>query len=189
MKFWLKIIIIVLALGILYISFIRASLEKVNDDEKYDKLRKIPISLQLENREGILEKDCYKLPETRTLPDSPFYILKKLRDELWIKFSNNQLNKVKIMLLIADKKMEEAIMLNQKNSNKNLVMKTSQEAVEKLKSVEELVLNMETGDIEVQKIDQRIKTANLAYKKIIDSFELNDKNQQKLFQLIDTCNE
>jgi hypothetical protein len=189
MKFWWKLIIIVMAMGILGISFIRASLEKVIEDDNQDDLRKIPISLEIENKQGLLEKICYKLPETRTLPDSPFYIIKNLRDELWIKFSNDPMDKAKIALLISDKKIEEAIILNQRGNKKDLILKTSQEAVEKLKLVNDLVSKMDDKDIETQKMEQKIETATLVYKKMIDSFNIGDKNQKGLFQIINTCNE
>jgi hypothetical protein len=92
-------------------------------------------------------------------------------------------------LLIADKKMEEAIMLNQKNGDKDLIIKTSQDAVEKLKSARDLIATMKADDIEVQKINEKINTATLAYKSIINSFKFSDQKQQGLFQLINTCNE
>jgi len=189
MKFWLKIIVIVLAGGILGISFVRASLEKVNQDEVQNKLRKIPISFQIENKTGGTEKICYELPETRTLPDSPFYGLKNLRDELWVKFSPNDLERARLMLLLADKKMEEAIILNQRLGKNNLVTKTSQEAVKKLKSANDLVSAMNGKDIEVQKIEQNIETAAVVYKKLINDFEIGNKNQENLFKIINTCNE
>ena len=172
---------IALALGILYVSFARAGLERVSEDEKYDNLRKVTVSFG--------ENSCYKLPETRTLPDSPFYGLKSLRDELWINLSNEPLEKARITLLIADKKIEEAIVLSKKNGKKDLIIKTSQQAAEKLKSAKDLISKMNDKDIEVQKVSQRIEMATLAYKDIIDSFKIDDKNQQGLFKLIDTCNE
>ena len=181
MKNWIKILFIFLSFGVLYISFVRADLEKVIKDEKEGNLRKVPISLD--------ENSCYKLPETRTLPNSLLYPLKEIRNELWIKFSSKPLDKVIITLLIADKKMGEAIVLNQKGENKELVIKTSQEAVKKLKSAKDLLSEMESGDIEVQKLDQRIKNTTMAYIKIINSFEIDSKNQPGLLKTIEMCNE
>jgi hypothetical protein len=181
MKNWLKLLIFFLSLGILYISFVRADLENVIKDEKSDNLRKVVVSFG--------DNSCYKLPETRTLPNNPLYGIKEIRNELWIKFSNKPLDKVRVTLLVADKKMEEAIVLNQKGEKKSLVIKTSQEAVEKLKSASDLISKMDNKDIEIQKVQQKIDGSTLAYKKIIDSFEIDDKNQQGLFKLIDTCND
>ena len=189
MKFWFKLIIIVIAVGVLGISFVRASLEKVIEDENQDNLRKIPISFDVQNKADKLEKICYKLPETGILPDNPLYMLKNLRDELWIRFSTNPMDKAKIVLLIADKKMEEAIILDRVQGKSDLVIKTSQEAVKKLKLASDLVFKMNDKDIETQKIEQKIETATLIYKKIIDTFEMDNKNQKNLFKIIDTCND
>jgi hypothetical protein len=175
--------------GVLGVSFLRASLEKVIEDENQDNLRKIPISFEIQDNLGKLEKICYKLPETGILPDNPLYLLKNLRDELWVRFSTNNIDKAKIVLLIADKKMEEAITLDRVQGKSDLVIKTSQEAVKKLKLASDLVSKMNDKDIETQKIEQSIGMATLVYKKIIDNFEIDNKNQENLFKIIDTCND
>jgi hypothetical protein len=168
MKWWFKLSMVLLAVIILYISLTRAGLELVNRDEKSDNLRNVPILYLEKDKNGELKEYSYKLPETKTLPDNPFYFIKKLRDELWIKFTNNPLDKARITLLIADKRIEDARKLNQKQSNKNIINKTIEEADQKLELAEQLLLKLDQDNIEVNKIEAKINEAKKAYKTIKD---------------------
>ncbi len=172
MKWWFRLTMMVAALGILYVSFTRAGLEKVNEDEKYDRLRKISISYDYG-----LEKElrCYKLPESRTLPNSPVYFIKKVRDDLWIRFSRNEVDKARISLLVADKKMEEAIVMYEKHINSSLLKKNIEEASKRIEIIQNAVNTMNKNDLEVKKIKQKVDQTNWFYRYIIERISLNKK--------------
>lgn len=170
-----------LALTILYVSFARANLERVESDEKYDKLRKISISYQWQNESGEKEFSCYKLPESNILPNNLFYFLKKIRDDLWIQFSHKPIDKAKIILLVADKKIAEAIILQGKNINNNLIDKNIKEAFKKLEMIEKIVSSLNKDDLEIQKIIQNTNRAKFFYQYVDE--------QQLLSQNIDKCDD
>jgi hypothetical protein len=189
MKWLFKLILILLAIVILYISLTMAGLELISQEDKSNSLRKLPISFEWKNDKGEIQINCYKLPETSTLPNNPFYFLKNIRDELWIRFSKSPLDKARITLLIADKKMEEAINLEKRNKDKNLIDKTVKDAVEKLKSAGKITETLNQKDIEVDKINTRISEAKLAYKYIIESLELDNEKNNFLIKNIESCYE
>jgi hypothetical protein len=170
MKLWLKIIMIVSAFGILYISFTRAGLEKVNDDERYDRLRNISISYQ-QKETGSWQ--CYKLPESRILSNNPIYFFKKIRDNLWIQFSRNPIDKSRITLLVADKKISETITLYKKNTDNKFLKENIDEAEIKIESVRKIIIQLDQKDLEVKKIKQKVDQANSFYQYIIEQISLN----------------
>lgn len=170
MKLWLKIIMMVSAFGILYISFTRAGLEKVNDDEQYDRLRNISISYQ-QKETGNWQ--CYRLPESRILSNNPIYFLKKIRDNLWIQLSRSPIDKSRITLLVADKKISETITLYKKNTNNKLLKKNIDEATKKLELVQKIIDQLNQKDLEVKKIKEKIVQTNSFYQYIIDQISLN----------------
>jgi len=170
MKLWLKIIMVMSAFGILYISFTRAGLEKVNDDEQYDRLRNISISYQ-QKETGNWQ--CYKLPESRILSNNPIYFLKKIRDNLWIQFSRNPIDKSRITLLVADKKISETITLYKKENNNRFLKENMDEAVKKIESAQKIIDQLNQKDLEVKKIKQKIDQTNAFYQYIIERISLN----------------
>lgn len=92
------------AIWILVISLSRISLTNLAEQTGFETARKKPIALTGEV-EGV--QDVYKLPNVTTLPTSPLYGLKTIRDWLWVTFSSGNLKKAEISLLVADKKMAE----------------------------------------------------------------------------------
>lgn len=175
MKLWFKLIMVAVALGILYVSFTRAGLERVNEDERYNRLRKISVYYQYSETR---EPRCYKLPESRTLPDSPIYFLKKIRDDLWIEFSRNPIDKARISLLVADKKAEEAIRMYEKYNDSPLLKKNMDEAVKKVGLIERAMETLDKSDLEVKEIKQKIGQTNWFYQYIIEQISLNKKIQR-----------
>ena len=177
MKLWMKILMLVAAFGILYVSFARAGLDEVTMDEKYDRLRKINIYYQ---DPKIGQGRCYRLPESNTLPDSPFYFLKSFRDELWIKFSRNMVDKIRIVVLIADKKTYESIMLYNNNqvdlAKENL--KTSKTKIDLARDL-------------INKIDQKGPELDLLKRKISEAEDFYNYVQKEinLGSKIARCNE
>jgi hypothetical protein len=167
MKLWFKISMVVISLVILYVSFARAGLEKVSQDEKYDQLRKISIAYH----QG---SECYKLPESRTLPDNPFYFLKKIRDDLWIQFTNNPIDRVRIGLLVSDKKITEAIMLYRLEKKETGWKNNLAEAGVKNLKLREEIAKLNGEDIEVQKLITKVDRANSFYQDIIEQLSKNE---------------
>jgi hypothetical protein len=133
MKWWFKIMMALAAVVILYISFVMASLDRVVDDEKFDRLRKIEIAYI--NPKG--ENQCYKLPESRILPNNLFYPIKEMRDNLWIYFSRDKINELRIQLLIRDKKIEEVLLLRENKGSKKIIDKQ----IEKIKQISNKLTN------------------------------------------------
>lgn len=107
------------AIMILYVSFVMASLDKVVDDETFDRLRKIEVSYV--NFKG--EEQYYKLPESNILPNNLLYPIKELRDNLWVYFSKDTINKIRVLLLIRDKKIEEVLLLQESGVDENIIKK------------------------------------------------------------------
>ena len=162
----------VVAFGILYTSFVMASLDRVIDDETFDRLRKIEINFV--NPKG--ENQCYKLPESNVLPNNFFYPIKELRDNLWVSLSKDSINKLKVLLLIRDKKIEEVLLLQENKSDKSVIER-------QVKKIEEMSdkLNSEFGLLdkkrpEGKEVQKRMETAEgfykFIYKKILDEVKI-----------------
>lgn len=167
MKLWLKVSIVSISLVILYVSFARAGLEKVNQDEKYDQLRKILVTYNQGN-------ECYRLPESRTLPNSPVYFLKKIRDDLWIHFTNNPVDKIRIGLIVADKKITEAIMMQRLGKTEVEWKDNLMEAEAKMLKLRQKIADLNPKDIEVQELNDKINRANSFYEDIIEQLLKNE---------------
>ncbi|MDD4938028.1 MAG: DUF5667 domain-containing protein [Candidatus Shapirobacteria bacterium] len=176
----LKVSFLLLGLVILYISISRASLEMMISDEKKNNLRKIPIETEMINRDGNWEKISYKFPETRTLPSSPFYFIKKIRNYLWISFTKNSNNKGQILLLLADKNIEEVILMSDQKADKQIIIKTTIEAIDKLKLASTELKKDQSNQIENQQIQTQINQATYVYKKIIESLQIEEKEKEQL---------
>ena len=183
MKWWWKIGIIFFSTIVLYISFVRAGLERIRENKNFDKLRNVPISYQVKNEIGELKNYCYNLPETQTLPDNPWYLIKTLRDEIWISLTKNPIEKADIILLVADKKLEEAIKLDKKGKE-ILSNKTVKKAILKLEKSKKIINSLNQKDIEVIKMNNKIEEATRAYKYLIEFLEL-EKEKNNLF--IEKC--
>ena len=186
MKWCWKLAILSLSIIILYFSFIRAGLERLKENKNYDILRNVPIYFQSKNYLGELESHCYKLPETRTLPDSPWYLVKNIRDELWVDLTKNPLEKANILLLIGDKKMEEAIMLDKKG-RENLANETAKESILKLEKSKKIIKSLDQNDIEVMKMNIKIDQATRAYKYLIDFLQLENEVEDLFINNVEKC--
>ncbi len=163
----IRISFLVLAFLVLYISLARGSLDLMIKDEKENELRKIPINSEI----------SYKFPETRTLPTNPFYSLKKIRDYLWISFTKNQLDKCRVMMLIADKKMSEVMVMNRQDAEKQIIVGTTIEAINQLKLASEGLKKSQLNEIEKEEILSQINQAKYVYKEIIKTLKINQEEQ------------
>lgn len=107
-------LVVGLAFSILFVSLSRASLVGVR--QKLGSIVYHNILITLANN-TITDSDQemstktvdYNLPPVTMLPTSPFYGFKRVRDYLWLKFTFDPVIKGKLELLMADKKVSEAV--------------------------------------------------------------------------------
>lgn len=108
MKRTVLIIIMVLgALGILFISIARANLETVLREDKEGKLRIVPVDLVTSKDNGEQIKWVYYLPKIKIYPTNILYPIKMWRDKLWLIMIRDYCKKSNLLILIADKKIAE----------------------------------------------------------------------------------
>ena len=176
----IRIAFLILGFLVLYISMARGSLDLMIKDEKENELRKIPIKSEFIDKNGTTVKVEYKFPETRTLPTSPFYSAKKVRDYLWISFTKNKLDKCRVMMLVADKKMSEVVIMNQQQVEEQIVIGTTIEAINQLKLASEELNKNQLNEIEKEIILTQINQAKYVYKEIIETLKINQEEQKFL---------
>lgn len=177
----LPTLILVFAFMILFISLSRAGLE---------------IAAKQQGQYGVVPVDfidsIYKLPPVDTLPTSPFYGFKRLRDYLWLTFSNGPVKKSQIALLLSDKKMAEAIALFN-NDQSEIGLNAGIEAVDKLKYADKLIANYEKEDIFKEQMEIQIFQTGNAYKEIMTSinntFGLDEAKYQQIITDLNKLNE
>ena len=162
------------AMVILYVSFVMASLDRVIDDEKFDRLRKIEIAYI--NSKG--ENQCYKLPESRVLPNNLFYPIKEMRDNLWVYFSRDKINELRIQLLIRDKKIEEVLLLRENKGSKKIIDKQIEKIRQLSNKLTNDLNNLNRGKLENKEIQAKGKMANKFYE-FIDKEIFNGKEIEK----------
>jgi len=173
MKLWMKILMLVAAFGILYISFARAGLDEVINDERYDRLRNVPISYQKINQG---DNFCYRLPESRTLPNSPLYFFKKIRDEFWIQFSKNPVDEARIIVLVADKKVYESILMYEDKTVKvSFWQNNMKEAEKKIRLSREVANRLPKNDLEVEQLVKKINEAEDFFNYTLEQMKLGNK--------------
>lgn len=147
-----------------------ASLDRVIDDERFDRLRKIEVAyVDFSGQNG-----CYKLPESQVLPNNIFYPIKNLRDNLWVYFCRDEISKLRLQLLMRDKKITEVLLLEE---NGDEVKATEQ--LEKIKQMSDALTsdsnNIDNGRPELREIKKRIEVSNEFYKFIENKFYNNEK--------------
>lgn len=173
MKLWMKILMLVAAFGILYVSFARAGLDEVTNNEKYDRLRKISITYT-EVSSG--QKICYRLPESRTLPNDTWYFLKKIRDNFWIQFSKNPLDKIRIVVLMADKKVYESILMYEnKNIDTDFWKNNMVESKSKIDLARSLLNQSDKKDLETDDLMKKISDAEDFFNYTLEQMKLGNK--------------
>lgn len=170
MRWWLKVIMVLAAIGILFVSFIRAGLEKVNEDERFDRLRKISIAY-VDSRG---ENRCYRLPESGLLPNNILYPIKEFRDNLWIYLNRDRVDKLRITLLINDKRLEEVLLLKGRGRDQIKIEKQLKKIKEKMKDLENDSRRIIDNKPEIREIKRKIDTASEFYGFIYQKIYQND---------------
>lgn len=151
-------------------------------DNGENKLRVNPIQYSIKS-EGGEDVYVYKLPEVRVLPTNPLYIFKKIRDYFWVGFSHNPEEKAEVLLLLADKKMAETMVLEKKNNFK-AALDTSEEALDKLKYADRTISRAKNKDIKMRELEKQIIRAGNAYKFILTDNKENNFNETKYQKII-----
>jgi hypothetical protein len=182
--------VVILSGFILAVSLIRTSLNIVLQPDSENKLRTEPVEFLMPNDQGVMEKASYKLPSASTLSVDYFYPLKKIRENLWIQFINNPIDKSRISLLIGDKRMFESEILIKKNKNE-MALETIQEAIDKLKYAKKIIkASNNNKNIRIDQLNAQIFKAGFAYKKILENdkqiFEKNKTDNEKYQRLVNS---
>ena len=174
LKFFGQFLLVLTGLMVLFGSLVITGLKVLANDKNHNSLRNFPIEYVelLDNGEKIVR--IYKVPQSMVGPKDIKYPIKKLRDKLWIDLSQNPKDKAEVCLLIADKRMFEAVDLISKGEKEKIILKTLNESIKMLKEAEKTLLKENKEDIEISKIKTQIQWAGLAYEDIVKS--LNYKN-------------
>jgi hypothetical protein len=167
---------ILTAISVMFVSITRASLEIIAQEDKEGKLRVETILVELENKDGETETVEYKLPQINMLPNNPFYGFKQLRDQLWVMLTRNKVEKSKIIMILADKKLAETIALR-KQGDLNRALDSSEEAVSKLEYAWSLIKDEENN--ETESLLATIHRATKAYGQVIKGLGEETMDSQK----------
>lgn len=161
---------LIIGVGVLFVSLAKASLQIWAVEDTQNQLRTKPIDFIISHSNGSTESGNYKLPEVKTLPTSPFYGLKTARNYLWMGLSDGYINKSKMALLIADKKMTEAQILFETDKSKSGLV-SSVEAIDKLKYAYGEIRQANVSNIEANQLKTQIVKAGHAYAEVLKRSE------------------
>lgn len=169
---------------VLGISVARASLEILAQEINSNQIGNNPFSFVINYGDGETEAATYKLPEVGTLPINPMYELKRIRDYFWLLLSRG-IDKPKLALLMADKKVEETRQLWQLNKTDE-AMTAGNEAMDKLEYANQLVLTSGGTSDQIKQIGKQIYLAGFAYNQVFklgeNAFELDNQKYQQLIK-------
>ncbi len=188
LKYLGRFFLLLMAFLILFGSLILSGLEVLAKNDKFDDLRKIPIEYVKEMDNG--EKICkvYNVPDSRVGPRDKKYLIKKIRDNLWINLSKNNKTKSEIHLLIADKKMFETVQLIKAGKDENLILKTLNDSVDNLKEAKETLCKEDKEATETFAVNKRINEAGLAYEDIVKFLNYKSEKVEKIIDDLENWN-
>lgn len=172
------VLALVIGLGVLFVSLAKASLQIWAIEDTQNQLRTKPVDFIIKYNNGSTESGNYKLPEIKTLPTSPFYGLKAARNFLWMGLSNGSVDKSKMALLIADKKMTEAKILFETSKSKSGLV-SSVEAIDKLKYAYSEISKINEESIEVNQLKSQVIKAGHAYAEVLKQSEKTLREENK----------
>lgn len=189
LKFLGRFFLFLTGVAVLFGSLIFAGLEIMANDNGPDNLRTMPIEYteEMENGEKILK--TYKVPESKVGPDETKYLLKKMRDGLWMNLSKTPEKKSEVCLLVADKRMFEAIELIKDKKDNDLVMKTLEDAVFNLKKAKDTLIDEDGEKVEIKNLKQQVDRAGLAYEDIVKSFNYKDEKIDQIINDLEDWNQ
>ena len=158
-----------LGLAILVISLSKTSLRIMATDARCEAYKNDPVMIERRDSEGNVIQDVYRLPTTGILPTNPLYGFKRLRDMLWLTLSFNKLEKGRMGLFVADKKMAEAVKLAGEQ-RVDLAIDISEEAVSNWQIAYDSVKQVGEDNPDRLQLMRQMRMATKVYKQIIDSF-------------------
>jgi hypothetical protein len=124
------------------------------------------------------------------LPNNALYGFKTVRDYVWMSLSRGD-KKVRLALLMSDKKVAEFQKLTQKGEI-GLAVESGNEAMDKLEYVNGLVMSAKNADAQTKQIRKQILWAGLAYGEIFHKsekhFQVDSEKYTKLLTRIDGWN-
>lgn len=134
--FVLASLVVGLAFSILFVSLSRAALVEMKQKLGNNVYHNILISMadntiNDSGEEAGGKKIDYNLPPVTMLPTSPFYGFKKIRDYIWLKLTFDPVVRGKLELLMADKKVSEAVKMAP-DTNEDMVYEAFEEGVDYL---------------------------------------------------------
>jgi hypothetical protein len=186
----MRLMVLVFGLAILFVSIARAGLEILAKESTDSISRNNAINFVVKFQDGETAPGNYNFPETGMLPDNIFYGLKKIRDYLWLSFSQG-LTKAKISLLLADKSMSESKDLLVKDNTAKAI-EAGNEAMDKLEYADKLINEFKVPDGQTKQVHYQIFWAGFAYKEVLskagESFEIDTDKYSKLINRIDDWN-
>ena len=190
---WAGILAVVAVAGvILAVSVARASLNLTLKKEKENILRKVPIKLLVEQEDGGIKTEIYLLPPVRTLPNSVFYNVKRIRDLLWIGFCQEKDEKISLAMLLADKKMAEAQILFV-NGQADQAMKAAEDGIDLWERAKKMRQRLDEDDEENEVIKTKINMAGRAYEKILrraeGAVDVNQAGYEQIIRRLQKINE
>jgi len=156
--------VLFLSSAILFISLTKASLNVLAKDRGHEQQKIQIVKIVKKTDDGGEIESVYKLPQATILPDHWSYGFKEIRDWLWLKMSPKK-KRLKLALLLADKKIVEAQLLAKKGKY-DLSIQTASKSVQKLKKGENVCSNKAEENVV---LCSEVSNAHLAYTKILKS--------------------
>jgi hypothetical protein len=191
---WLEIVskaaVVGVGLMILVLSMARAGLETraSNNGDAVPGNNLVEFTAVFDD--GTTAVGNYKLPETGMLPDNMFYGIKKIRNYLWLLFSQGTA-KIKMALLLGDKSAAETGALIE-NGRNNYAIDAGNEAIDKLQYADTLINQIRVADAQTKQLHYQIFWAGYAYKEVMvkarGSFDMDTAKLEKLISRVDDWN-
>lgn len=185
-----NILVISFGLVILFVSVARTGLNLLAQGNGIDEVKKNEVKFLKTFEDGEKIEGTYKLPEPGMLPSNGLYGFKNFRDVLWLMFSQG-VEKPKVTLLIADKKLAEFEKLTE-NGSRELAIESGNEAIDKLKYASDLLQSAKITDTQSKQLRTQILWAGLAYYEVISrnesEFQIDIEKYRNLLTRIDVWN-
>lgn len=168
-RWYIVLPFLLVGLTIFAVSVVQASWAILEDDKNFDRFRINPVEFEIDGNEGQTCRVKYNLPQVSHVSGQLFYPIKRLRDTIWLNLSKQKGNEAKMLLLMADKKIAELLILSQndKISKKNMI-DSAKEAVDYLDKAN-VVANQMDNVIEAEKIRDKLRLAKYFYSEVFKS--------------------
>ncbi len=134
----------------------------------------ISISAQSLPKETLVEAIDYTLPYPGMLPDSPFYVLKVIRDKIISLLISDPLKKAEFDLLQADKRLQAGVFLTDKDKSKtSLVISTISKGQNYFEEAIYKIQEAKKQGKDTSSILDKLITASRKHKEVLQGLEKN----------------